>query len=369
MAIIPLIGRAAIAQAVKNQDIHMAWGLGNPQWATNENLDRAFDGNGMIALNGEGAYGTEQLVNGTFATDFSGWTAEEGAALAVSNNRLQITNGGGRAVQRQSIEAQRRHRLRGSFVVLSVGQTVSAKVQVVDAITGAELAMVETNQTTVQPFSLYFDGPLNGYVDVRLICDGDSAGLQVAFIGLSLVYAGGVPIEGLIVRSTDRSVTYLDPSDYSVDADTGVITRNASGSIGALQNVNLDFTLQTPVAHIYQTRLVSELGRLQVTTSEFVRRDDAGDIVLPQGRFSVTTEQTRFLYTEFVFGFNDADTATIRETGIFLGTELVGGLPAGQTYFGPSEVTDRGLLLSLENVAPIVRSAASRETFRSVITL
>ena len=369
MAIIPLIGRAAIAQAVKNQDIHMAWGIGNPQWATNENLDAVFDGSGLISLNAAGAYGTEQLINGTFPTDASGWAAEGGGVLNAQNNRLEVTNGGGRAVQRQSIEAQKRHRFSGSYVVLSVGQTVNAKVEVVDAITGTVLGMAQTNQTTVQTFDMYFDGPLDGLVDVRLICDGAVDGLQVAFSGLTLVYADGVPIDGLIVRSTDRSTTYQDPSDYSFDSETGVITRNANGGIGQGQTVNLDFTLQTPVAHIYQTRLVGELGRLEVTTSEFVRRDDAGEIVLPQGRFSITMEQTRFLYTEFVFGFGDAATATIRETGIFLGTELTGGLPPGQTYFEPSEVTDRGLLLSLENVAPIVRSAASRETFRSVVTL
>lgn len=129
--------------------------------------------------------------------------------------------------------------------------------------------------------------------------------------------------------------------------------------------------------------LVAEVGRRACTSADYCYPDAAGTIVVPVGedtdsdgnvtqivdRFTVSATPTNVLYLRFNFDAFDSPSATIRETAIFVGTKTRAGLPAGQLYFAPSDVTDRGTLLMVDRFAKFDRSSAVRQAFEFVVTL
>lgn len=117
------------------------------------------------------------------------------------------------------------------------------------------------------------------------------------------------------------------------------------------------------------TALVAELGRAALTDSGFAVPDPDGPIEVPTGFYSLSETPTNHLYLRFDFGFDDAADKTIREAGLFMDTVIVGGLPAGQRYFVPAEVTDPGTLVALEYFSGIVRSPVVRQQFEFVLTI
>lgn len=123
-----------------------------------------------------------------------------------------------------------------------------------------------------------------------------------------------------------------------------------------------------PAENSEAVALQSEVGRRTVTQVRYVNPDPGGAIVLPSGNFTVSATPTRHLLLSIQFDFADSSSAVIREIGVFAGTVMVGGLPSGQQYFLPADVADPGRLLHIENIEPIYRSSAIRESFEIVIT-
>jgi hypothetical protein len=124
-----------------------------------------------------------------------------------------------------------------------------------------------------------------------------------------------------------------------------------------------------PEESIQATSLLNEVGRRIVDEVTFCEGDPNGLLVTPTGRFSATTEPTNQLYFHCTFDFEDASTETIRELGIFIGTEVAETCPPGQRYFLPIDVVNPGILLVCENTVPLIRTAATREAFSFVVTL
>lgn len=117
-----------------------------------------------------------------------------------------------------------------------------------------------------------------------------------------------------------------------------------------------------PAENADATGLISEVGRRVITSASYVVPDSAGDIeITGAGRFTVTTTPTNRLLVSTKFDFADAPGAVIREFGLFVGTEVMAGLPPGQMYFTPDQIVDPGTLLQLENCLPVYRSASTRE--------
>lgn len=119
---------------------------------------------------------------------------------------------------------------------------------------------------------------------------------------------------------------------------------------------------------INTTVLVKELGRRTVRPPQFCIPDANGTIQVSAGRFSLTANNTpsKYLYLNFMFELDDAPTATIRELGIFVGSQ-VSATPAKVDYFLPSEVSDPGQLLVLEYIDGLKRSTSIRQQFEFVI--
>lgn len=125
----------------------------------------------------------------------------------------------------------------------------------------------------------------------------------------------------------------------------------------------------TPVSeNINAEALLVEVGRRTVSEVAYVIADAAGDIVLPTGRFSRSETQTNNLYLRTAFDFADGSGSVIREIAIFAGAETDPALPEGQRYFTPDQLVTSGRMLHVENLVPIYRSPAIRESFEVVIT-
>ena len=124
-----------------------------------------------------------------------------------------------------------------------------------------------------------------------------------------------------------------------------------------------------PPESVDAVSLVSEAGRRAVFEKRFVAPDDDGDIVVPNGRFSFSDVPTKHVYFSFKMDFEDAADKIIREIAVYTNTETDPALPVGQKYFTGNEITHPGILLLLENITPVYRNAATRETFEFVATL
>ena len=122
---------------------------------------------------------------------------------------------------------------------------------------------------------------------------------------------------------------------------------------------------ETPTA----TALVAEVGRRTIIIAQYCVPDDAGSIVIPGGRFNISSAPTNYLYLRATFEFEDAPTAAIREVAIFSDSEVIAGLPAGQMYFTPNQISAPGLLLAVERFASITRSLSVRQSFDFVLNI
>lgn len=175
-------------------------------------------------------------------------------------------------------------------------------------------------------------------------------------------------IKDVVVKSQDEQTTYTAATDYSVDSVTGIITRIPTGAIAGDATVNVSYIVDTPPEDITAEALMSEIGRRVVDEVVFCIPDEQGDLITPTGRFTAVAEPTNNLHMRFTFDFEDSPGEIIRELGIMVNTLLDGTLPAGQEYFQGADIIDPGILLVLEHTVPLVRTAATRETFSFVVT-
>lgn len=127
------------------------------------------------------------------------------------------------------------------------------------------------------------------------------------------------------------------------------------------------------------TALTAEVGRRLATAVGYVEPDDEGDIVIPVAtgsgnatnkRYKQVAGPTPYLYIRVNFNFEDASSAIIREVGVFMDTVTADGLPEGQRYFSPDEISDPGLLVAAEILTPaIARSPSVRQTVEFVLPI
>jgi hypothetical protein len=138
-----------------------------------------------------------------------------------------------------------------------------------------------------------------------------------------------------------------------------------------------------PLENIGAAALLNEIGRRALTRSLYVVHDANGDIEVPvssvqnsdgswnveKERFAVSETPTRHLYVEFALDFTDAVGEIVRELGLYVGSVLKPGLPAGQMFFKKSDFSSEGLLFEIEHKRPYIREVNRRTTFAWVISL
>jgi hypothetical protein len=155
-----------------------------------------------------------------------------------------------------------------------------------------------------------------------------------------------------------------------------VLTKSGRAAIAASiknQKIHLAWGQAAPAGQddhedVSATALVNEVGRRRADEVLFVEGDDDGPLVTPTGRFSAVDYPTNNLFMRFTFDFENAANKTIRELGVFIDTVVNPELPSGQWYFELNDIVGPGILLVLEHTVPLIRTAATRESFSFVIT-
>lgn len=110
------------------------------------------------------------------------------------------------------------------------------------------------------------------------------------------------------------------------------------------------------------TGLVDEIGRRLVTEVLFVTPDPLGDIELPSGnKYSISAVPTTYLLLRATFGFTDAQGDTVREMGVFFGSQLKPEVPAGTRWVLPEQLQSPGEIYTLERRAGVPRTGATRQ--------
>ncbi|WP_339048023.1 hypothetical protein [Candidatus Mesenet endosymbiont of Phosphuga atrata] len=170
------------------------------------------------------------------------------------------------------------------------------------------------------------------------------------------------------VKVFKGEVIYKASVDYLVDSSTGIVKRGENSSILADDTITLEYTQSTPPELINSTKLINEVGRRTADEVIFCSGDEEGELITPTGRFKPSSLPTGSLYLKFTFDFTDAANQVIRELGVMVGTKVKEELPPGQRYFEPQDIIDHGILLVLEHTVPLIRTAATRETFSFVVT-
>lgn len=128
-----------------------------------------------------------------------------------------------------------------------------------------------------------------------------------------------------------------------------------------------DWDTQPEPEPLDATALIAEVGRRTATQVGYVVPDDAGEIETPQGNYRLSATPTRHLYVRVVFSFGDALDQHIREIGVFVGTQTIGGLPLGQRYFTPDQIANPGTLYLLDRSQSFQRNGATRPGFEYVL--
>ena len=116
------------------------------------------------------------------------------------------------------------------------------------------------------------------------------------------------------------------------------------------------------------TALTHEIGRKKLTRSYFVNEDDDGEIDMPGGRrYSFSETPTRHLYLSCMFNYGEGVAQPIREVGVFIDTQVKGGLPATQSYFTPDQIHNPGSLILLEHLETMDMFTPQRKGFYGTI--
>lgn len=170
------------------------------------------------------------------------------------------------------------------------------------------------------------------------------------------------------VSITKGNTTFIAGTDYSVDSVMGVITRLPNGNLENNATVAISYIYATPSEPITANALLNEVGRRTADEVLFCVGDEDGDLITPTGRFKASSTPTNNLFLRFTFDFDNASNQIIRELGVMVGTLTKPDLPAGQRYFAPTDIDESGILLVLEHTVPLIRTAATRETFSFVVT-
>lgn len=105
---------------------------------------------------------------------------------------------------------------------------------------------------------------------------------------------GQTYLQSVIVQSADQLTTFTEGQDYTVDLNTGIITRLGDGIIGDGSTVYIEYDLsKTPLTS--QTQLISEIARKRPTVLTFLTPNSTGAIETSIGNFDITTTPTRFV--------------------------------------------------------------------------
>ncbi|MEL4069596.1 hypothetical protein WKW50_05550 [Ochrobactrum sp. GPK 3] len=117
------------------------------------------------------------------------------------------------------------------------------------------------------------------------------------------------------------------------------------------------------------TGLTDMVGLTRVRDKFFVKPDQNGTIPMSDGAvYAQSTEPTSMVYARFQLDLADAN-VTLRESGIFVGSQIAESVPAGQMYIPLADVVSVGRIIQADRYPAIVRDGSLSQTFSTVLTM
>ena len=196
---------------------------------------------------------------------------------------------------------------------------------------------------------------------------GHHQAISTPFDEAGVIELGFTHLADIRVTSLDDQTEYLLDIDYSANAREGVIRRLPASTIPEGGDVTVHFKVAPARVHWPDGALARSRppgGR----RGAFRAADPEGEIVVPTGRYRLSTEPTNHLFIRCALTSRMPPPAWCASKGLFVGTQTDPALPIGQKFFIPAQITDPGILLVLQNSVPIVRQPSTRETFEFVVT-
>jgi hypothetical protein len=131
---------------------------------------------------------------------------------------------------------------------------------------------------------------------------------------------------------------------------------------------NWDIAIEPPSPTA--TDLIDKFGLTRMRRFTYVVPNLDGEIQMADSsKFAASDAPSRYLYIAFRLDPSDAKGELIREAGLYWGTKLVEGTPAGQMYLEKQAVVSWGKLIHLDRFNSIERDGLIEQTFSFVLTL
>lgn len=119
-----------------------------------------------------------------------------------------------------------------------------------------------------------------------------------------------------------------------------------------------------------ESTLTNCIGVTRVRARSYMKADPNGDIVLSDGSvWSVSVTETNTIRLEASLDIGDATGDSVREAGVYLGTQISETVPPGQMFIPLTEVTSLGTLIQLHRFPPIVRDGTISQALNPYLEL
>ena len=255
-------------------DVKPSWGMYEKEHAL-DNREVYIDGNWYSTTGGE------LLSGGTFDSDITGWTAENGTTLSLVSNTIKILSPSGNAAYASfvlpSLVVGETYKVDFSIVAYggTAGRNRGVQLRGIDGTYYGALA----NSTSLGDFSTYFTAQ-DSELEIWLVVDAISAGdysqidnisvfkaeptidtLQPPHTYLSnkgklagIEVANGIPVDihydelaPTLVEDTIKATDIIAGEYHGKNACTGFVRFNGVAPIDILSNFNIDSIVRTAI--------------------------------------------------------------------------------------------------------------------------
>lgn len=173
----------------------------------------------------------------------------------------------------------------------------------------------------------------------------DGAGNEVAQIA-----AHHAPVTDITVRSADAATLHAPGTDYVVDPASGRITRVFGGQIASGATVQVTYTATVPQPDLTTQALVTETGRVPVTSIQHVIPFEEADatanfVIVDSRKYALVEGPGRALLYTAHLSASDAVGPPIREYALFSRCTTDPALPPGATFYTPADIVEPGVLV------------------------
>lgn len=118
------------------------------------------------------------------------------------------------------------------------------------------------------------------------------------------------------------------------------------------------------------TALTAPVGLARTRDKFFVKPDVNGTIPMNDGGlYSQSAEPTPYIYVRFQLDLADALGETLRENGVFVGSQIAADVPSGQMFIEPDDIISFGQMIQVDRVAPVVRDGSISQTLSTILTM